>query len=224
METHSEGIYTAGDANADYDIFGDHITRFVHTIGYTSPHVTKNRPDEQGILNLLLGRRLGEDSEQVKVPEGKTAREIYAEIVQEEMSEKYKSDFSHLSVTETIDSIEYFVFPNAFFFPGLQLPMVYRFRPDGVDHAIFDLLFLRPKIPNQEPPPPPEPHHLDVDDSYTLCEGTGFLGEIYDQDTNNLLSQTRGFKASPKGAQSLGNYQESRIRHLHLVIDKYLNN
>ena len=40
-KTHSEGIYTAGDANADYDIFGDHITRFVHTIGYTSPHVTK---------------------------------------------------------------------------------------------------------------------------------------------------------------------------------------
>ena len=31
-------------------------------------------------------------------------------------------------------------------------------------------------------------------------------------------------KASPKGAQSLGNYQESRIRHLHLMIDKYLNN
>ena len=115
LETHSEGIYTAGDANADYDIFGDHITRFVHTIGYTSPHVTKNRPDEQGILNLLLGRRLGEDSEQVKVPEGKTAREIYAQMVQEEMGEKYKSDFSHLSVTETIDSIEYFVFPNAFF-------------------------------------------------------------------------------------------------------------
>ena len=100
--------------------------------------------------------------------------------------------------------------------------MVYRFRPDGVDHAIFDLLFLRPKTPNEDYPLPPEPHYLDVDDSYTQCEGTGFLGAVYDQDTNNLLSQTRGFKASPKGAQTLGNYQESRTRHLHLIIDKYI--
>ena len=101
--------------------------------------------------------------------------------------------------------------------------MVYRFRPDGVDHAIFDLLFLRPKVPGEDHPLPPEPQYLDINDSYTLCEGTGFLGAVYDQDTNNLLSQTKGFKASPKGAQTLGNYQESRTRHLHLMVDKYLN-
>ena len=54
LETHSEGVYTAGDANADYDIFGDHISRFVHTIGYTSPHITENRPSEQEILDMLM--------------------------------------------------------------------------------------------------------------------------------------------------------------------------
>ena len=171
LETHSEGVYTAGDANADYDIFGDHVSRFIHTIGYTSPHIVENRPSQQEILDILLGRKLDDDSGTVKVPEGSTAREVYARIVQEEMGEKYKSDFSHLTVTETIDSIEYFVFPNAFFFPGLQLPMVYRFRPDGVDHAIFDLLFLRPKVEGENHPLPPEPHYLDIDDSYTLCEG-----------------------------------------------------
>ena len=223
LETHSEGVYTAGDANADYDIFGDHVSRFIHTIGYTSPHIVENRPSQQEILDILLGRKLDDNSGTVKVPEGSTAREVYARIVQEEMGEKYKSDFSHLTVTETIDSIEYFVFPNAFFFPGLQLPMVYRFRPDGVDHAIFDLLFLRPKVEGEDHPLPPEPHYLDIDDSYTLCEGTGYLGAVYDQDTNNLLSQTRGFKASPKGAQTLGNYQESRARHLHQIVDKYIN-
>jgi hypothetical protein len=100
--------------------------------------------------------------------------------------------------------------------------MVYRFRPDGTDGAIFDLLFLRPKPPDGKYPPPPEPHHLEVDDSYTEVPGTGFLGAVYDQDTNNLLSQTRGFKASFKGAQTLGNYQESRARHLHMMVNKYL--
>ena len=115
LETHSEGVYTAGDANADYDIFGDHVSRFVHTIGYTSPHIVENRPNEQEILDILLGRRLDDNSGSVKVPEGSTAREVYAKIVQKGNGRKYKSDFSDLTVTETIDSIEYFVFPNAFF-------------------------------------------------------------------------------------------------------------
>ena len=44
------------------------------------------------------------------------------------------------------------------------------------------------------------------------------------QDTNNLLSQTKGFKSSFKKGQSLGNYQEARTRHFHQTIDKYLEN
>ena len=62
----------------------------------------------------------------------------------------------------------------------------------------FDLLFLRPKPIDGPCPPPPEPFHLEVDDSYTKCPGTEFLGAVYDQDTNNLLSQTKGFKSSFK--------------------------
>jgi len=48
------------------------------------------------------------------------------------------------------------------------------------------------------------------------------LGAVYYQDTNNLMSQTKGFKTSLKKGQSLGNYQEARTRHLHQTIDKYL--
>ena len=221
LETHSEGIYTAGDANADYDIFGDHISRFVHTIGYTSPHIEENRPSQQEIYDILMGRRTDEDPGK-PLPEGTTAREAYADHVKDDMKEKYKQDFSHLTVTETIDSIEYFVFPNAFFFPGLQLSMVYRFRPNGVDGALFDLLFLRPKPVDGPCPPPPEAFELGIEDSYTMCPGTEFLGAVYDQDTNNLMSQTKGFKTSLKKGQSLGNYQEARTRHLHQTIDKYL--
>jgi hypothetical protein len=35
-------------------------------------------------------------------------------------------------------------------------------------------------------------------------------------------SVQRGMKASRKGAVSLASYQESRIRHLHQTLDKYL--
>ncbi len=80
LETHSEGVYTAGDANADYDIFGDHISRFVHTIGYTSPHIEENRPSQQEIYDILMGRRTDEGAGEL--PKGMTAREAYAEYVQ----------------------------------------------------------------------------------------------------------------------------------------------
>ena len=77
------------------------------------------------------------------------------------MGEKYGHDFTHLSESLTLDSIEYFLFPNAFFFPGLSLPMVYRFRPDpeSPDYCYFDLIFMRPrpsdsKLPTHPKSPP----------------------------------------------------------------------
>jgi hypothetical protein len=48
------------------------------------------------------------------------------------------------------------------------------------------------------------------------------LGYVYDQDTDNLRAQQQGFRASRKGKQTLGNYQEVRIRHFEQVLDKYL--
>ncbi|MDH5238996.1 MAG: hypothetical protein OEW85_15400, partial [Acidimicrobiia bacterium] len=72
-------------------------------------------------------------------------------------------------------------------------------------------------------PLPAEPFDLDVDDSYTLTPGIAkSLGMIYDQDTANLAAMTKGFKASTKGTQTLGDYQEVRIRHLHDGVARYL--
>ena len=140
------------------------------------------------------------------------------------MGERYGHDFSHLSESITLDSIEYYLFPNAFFFPGLSLPMVYRFRPDPTspDFSYFDLLFMRPRPPEGEVPPPPEVIELGIDESYSTAEGVGPLGRVYDQDTANLAAQTRGFKSSFKNGQTLGNYQEIRVRHLQQRVKTYL--
>jgi hypothetical protein len=141
------------------------------------------------------------------------------------LGEQYDNDFSHLSVTETIDSIEYFVFPNAFFFPGLQIPLCYRFRPDGPDpdRCIYEVLFLRPKPRSGPTPQPAEPFDLDVDDSYTTVPGLPTsLGQVLDQDTTNLAAQTRGFKSSKKRGQTLGNYQEIRARHFQSTVRRYI--
>jgi hypothetical protein len=39
---------------------------------------------------------------------------------------------------------------------------------------------------------------------------------------NNLGAMTKGLKASKKGTVTLASYQESRIRHHHETLDKYL--
>ena len=225
LETHSQSIYTAGDANAQYDVFGDHVSRFIHTIGTTSPHVPpEKRPDEQGILNMLMARK-NPGHEIPEIPEGQRARDVYARHMQAVLGEQYDNDFSHLSVTETIDSIEYFLFPNAFFFPGLQIPLCYRFRPDGPDpdRCIYEVLYLRPKPRSGPTPEPAEPFDLDVDDSYTTVPGLPTsLGQVLDQDTTNLAAQTRGFKASKKRGQTLGNYQEIRARHFQSTVRRYI--
>ncbi|MEM9713772.1 MAG: aromatic ring-hydroxylating dioxygenase subunit alpha, partial [Actinomycetota bacterium] len=73
-----------------------------------------------------------------------------------------------------------------------------------------------------EAPFPPEVIELDIDDSYTIAEGLGGLGRVYDEDTGNMKAQTRGFRSSLKRGQTLGNYQESRARHLQRRVREHL--
>jgi len=221
LETHPQGLPTAGDANAQYDCFSDKVTRFVHTIGFPSPH-WKEEMTQQELLDRMRNAPPGS-----VVPEGKTARSVAAEHMRQTMGEEYGVDLSAYSDSEMLDSIEYHMFPNMFLFPGVGLPMIYRFRPNGmdVDSAIFDLLFLRPLAEGREAPEAPEPVKVSIEQSYADVPGmVPGLGGVYDQDTNNLEMQQRGFKASVgKRGQTLGNYQEIRIRRIHKTLDNYLN-
>ena len=219
-ETHATG-QLGDEVTTQYDVFGENVSRFIHTRGLNSP-LRSNPRTEDELLERISGRTLGEGD--LTLPPGVRARDHYANHVQETMGERYGHDFSHLSESITLDSIEYYLFPNAFFFPGLSLPMVYRFRPDPTspDFSYFDLLFMRPRPPKGEAPPPPEVIELGIDESYSTAEGVGPLGRVYDQDTANLAAQTRGFKSSFKNGQTLGNYQEIRVRHLQQRVKTYL--
>jgi hypothetical protein len=155
-----------------------------------------------------------------------TARQFAAEFQRKAVGEMFDVDLSQRSDSEMLDSIEYHLFPNMFLFPGVALPMIYRFRPNGddVDSSIFDLLFLRPLTPGEEPPEAPEAYKIGIDESYETVPGIEkWLGHIYDQDTANLDMQQKGFKATKKPGQTLGNYQEVRVRRLHKTLKQYLN-
>ncbi|HEY6597764.1 MAG TPA: aromatic ring-hydroxylating dioxygenase subunit alpha [Pseudomonadales bacterium] len=216
LATHPEGLRTAGDANAQYDIFGTNVTRFVHTIGYPSPHLRK-QPTEAELFAAL-----GHDPKEL--PAGVGARERHAELSRERLGQRMGVDLSGVSTSQLLDSIEYHLFPNACFFPGINIPLVYRFRPIDVDHTIHEILLLQP-VPANGPRPPPAPViKLGIDDSYMgvpAFVATG-LAYVLDQDTENFRRQRAGIKASRKAGQTLGNYQEARIRRFHMTLDDYL--
>jgi phenylpropionate dioxygenase-like ring-hydroxylating dioxygenase large terminal subunit len=219
VETHAQGLATAGDANAQYDVFDENVTRFVHTIGFPSPHYTE--PQTQ--TEILQKMRSAPDG--AVVPEGETARHVAAQHLRAALGGQWNVDLSSYSDSEMLDSIEYHLFPNMCLFPGISLPMIYRFRPIGMDpgRTLFDLVFLRPVDPKAAPLDAPEPIPVGVDQSYADAPGMNpGLGAVYDQDTNNLALQYRGFQASKKGAETLGHYQEIRIRRFHQTLDAYL--
>ncbi|MEL7028553.1 MAG: aromatic ring-hydroxylating dioxygenase subunit alpha, partial [Pseudomonadota bacterium] len=64
---------------------------------------------------------------------------------------------------------------------------------------------------------------LSVEEPFTsVAEMDPGLAFVYDQDVVNLERQTRGVRASRKSGQTLGNYQEIRIRRFHMTLDDYL--
>ncbi len=225
INTHPQVAVSNGDANTQYDVYGEHVDRFISTLGVLSPHLY-GKHTEQDILNqFTLGdagalgdtkRTLGKDG---------TARQVMADMFRGMFEKATNSDLSGVSDSELLDCFSYTLFPNTFLFPGISLPMVYRFRPDLRDHrkCIYEVLFMRPVPVDGNRPMPAEPIHLADHQSFTEAAGMdpGF-GAILDQDTDNLILQQEGLEASAKHGLTLGNYQEIRIRHFERIIDKYV--
>jgi hypothetical protein len=221
VETH----HSPNGANTQYDIFGRFVTRFIHNTGTYSPESLNDYPGTEWRDPVLteaeiLARTVGITRE---LEAGETARAVAAEDGRSRLASALGESQADLSDSQILDSIEYHLFPNMFFFPGINIPMVYRFRPDGdqVDTCLFDLLILEPWPAGQAKPFPPEPVFLDVNQSYTDVPELGWLGRVYDEDTGNLALQQQGLKCAGKGL-TLGNYQEARIRRIHQTLDEFL--
>ena len=222
--THPQGLRASSWANTQYDVFSKHVTRFLQNLSTGNAHFERSdgglnggKLSEQEIFEFL-GHNAND------LPQGMYARQRHADILREQLSASMDVDLSRLSNSEMLDSIEYHLFPNACFFPGVVIPLIYRFRPLTVDTCIHDILMLQP-VPEHGPrPKPAEKIRVEMDECYADVPAFAGnrLGAVLDQDTANFKRQWAGIKASLKGAETLGNYQEARIRHFHQVLDGYL--
>ena len=225
LDTHPQVSVSNADVNSQYDIYGEHVNRFISSLGVLSPNLQGQYTEQDVLDQFTIGdsEALG-DSRRI-LQQGETARQVMADTFRDMFEKATNSDLSKVSDAELLDCFSYTLFPNTFLFPGVSLPMVYRFRPDPQDHrgSLYEVFFLRPVPKDGKRPFPAEPIRLADHQSFTEAEGMpeGF-GLILDQDTENLILQQQGLEASAKAGLTLANYQEIRIRHFEKAVDKYV--
>lgn len=210
------------DTSIQYDYWDPHVTRLIMVGGLPSGFVSGQFNDEQAIADAYFGRRPGNA---VTLKEGETARNAIVKHNREIWSKMHNADMSGKSDAEMIDQIQYTLFPNFTVWPTIVAPLLYRFRPNGddPDSCIFEIYMLYPKADDGSHPEPMKEIRLAADELWESIKEFGGYGPVIDQDTPNFPRIQKGIKASKRQAISLANYQESRIRAFHGVLERYLN-
>ena len=221
---HPQVLGYYGDTNTQYDVWPGvrHVSRMISVQGVPSPKVADLAPVKtieqmRRDVPFFAGRP-------IDVAPGETARGKLAERAREKISKSSGRDMSALSDTESLDLIEYMLFPNMVPWGGQALPITYRFRPlcDDPERSLMEIMFLFSKAPDGSHPPPATMRLLREDQKWADAPELGSAAMVADQDTDNLMRIQRGLRASKKPGVTLARYQESRIRHYHETLDAYM--
>jgi phenylpropionate dioxygenase-like ring-hydroxylating dioxygenase large terminal subunit len=221
VATHPQLLAGIGDANSQYDVFGT-FCRAITPNGTPSPHL-RWTPTEQDMLDAMFDRSLDEPRI-LEVPAGRTARETAGELRREAMAGVLgDAEASLLSDAEMCDSFYYTVFPN--FHPwGAYNRIVYRFRPYGNRHdmSIMECMFLAPYDEVEGRPPAVPVHHLGPDDDWTEAWELGMLARVFNQDVFNLPKVQAGLETGAIDTVTFANYQETKLRHFHALLEQWM--
>lgn len=224
LATHPQLMPYQAIENSQYDVWGDHVSRAITAYGVPNPSHAQQFTEQQSMdaMMELIG-----SPERPAVAPGQTAREKLAEITLPTVNEQAGEDFTdRATMSELMDSTLYLLFPNFAPWAGHGTVITYRHRPNGddVDSSIMDI-FLLTRYPEGTTPPEDAPtFRLGIDQPFSEAAevmGAG-LANVFNQDGANLPQVQKGLKASKKGAVTLSNYHEVRIRHFNQTLDKYM--
>jgi hypothetical protein len=87
--------------------------------------------------------------------------------------------------------------------------------------SIMECMYLEPYDESKPKPPAASIHWLGVDDDWAEAPELGNLARVFNQDTFNLPKVQRGLKAMTKPGVTLANYQETKIRHVHMLMNRW---
>jgi phenylpropionate dioxygenase-like ring-hydroxylating dioxygenase large terminal subunit len=229
--THPQLMPFTGDANAAYNVWGDHVNANYTPFGVLSPHIDPTSKNEQWIVNEFVecnGRSADnydpeKDQFNIQVQEGATARHALGNSMRDSSKRAFGRDYSKAGDSELLDALVYNVFPNFAPWGGFMPNIVYRWRswPDQ-DHCLMEVRVLARVKPGEEIGRGVSMHFLAEDEPWTAAEELGVLGAVFEQDMANMSLVHDGLKVSKNQRVELGDYQEIRIRHFHQTLDKYL--
>lgn len=225
VATHPQILEYTDDADSQYDVWGDHISRTITALGVPSFHLEDI--SEQKIADTMFGvSAMVARPTEAEVPDGMSAREFIGMRNSEEFSKNHDRELSSFATnSERMDSILYSIFPNLAPWAGFHPNITYRFRPNGDDHttAIMEIIVLCQLPSGAERPKDSPARRMGEDELFSQAPELGVeLGTIFDQDLFNMPMIQKGMANVESGELVLANYQEVRIRHFHQTIDKYL--
>lgn len=229
LTTHPQITSYLADVNSQYDAPSDWVTRQL-SAGMVSSPTLRTPLSETEILQSMFatGARVSEPDRDAMptVPAGSTARATMAEISRRMLSNETGYDYSDASDAELVDSILYNLFPHMSFWATYGPKLTYRWRPmpGNPDQSIMDIYRLKRVPKGQERPAPTKPHRVELGQSMTeYATSAGMspgLANIFDQDFSNLAQVQAGLKASASGTVNFAGYSEVRLRLLHTMIDR----
>ena len=153
-----------------------------------------------------------------------TARAALGASLRETTTKMFGHDVSFASDAEMMDAILYNVFPNFSPWAGFQPNIVYRWRPwHDADHCLMEVRILTRIPPGQQAPKAPPMKFLTTDQKWIEAPELGILGDVFEQDMDNLPYVQEGLKASLNNKVQLANYQEIQIRQFQNTVMKYVS-
>lgn len=222
--SHPEAAFLTADTDSQYDVWEDepHFNRFHSLVGWASPNV-EPQPSEQEILDCYTSIYLPEvyGTPEGDLQPGENPRAALARLGRKIYSERLGLNVDNTPVSELLDGTEYMVFPHFIVWPSLANPLGYRFRPGATpDTCIWETFIFLP-FEGERPPSGPV-IHLEPGQRIGDVAELGYVGPILQQDSDNLEFIQNGLKANGQANLNLSMYQESRIRHYHEVLDRYI--
>lgn len=223
IATHPQILEFCADTNSQYSVWADspHVTRFHNPFAVQSPHLDDMTEQEiSESYHAFRPERAGAGSPDV--PEGSTARAVTAENFRQHLGGVFGRSLNDYTDAEVLDAILYHLFPAFAPWAGVSQSLVYRWRPGPTpDTCFMDVLRLQLKPEGEDPAPGPVTE-LTLEQEWAEAPGMGSLAAVFEQDMANIPKVQQGLKSRGKAGVSFSKYQEGRLRHIHRLIDDYI--
>jgi phenylpropionate dioxygenase-like ring-hydroxylating dioxygenase large terminal subunit len=220
--THPQTIKTY-DIAAQCDVWPgvDHTNRLIQLGSAASPSFRESLSESDIATRMLKGVP---EEFRVDVAPGMSSREVTASAYRKAFSAEHHRDLSELSDSDVLDQVQYFCFPNVVPWATVVSPLVYRFRPYGnsPDFSLMEVMFLLPKPDDGSEFTVAEENRIEPGTKWADVPGLRGYGPVIDQDMPNLARLQKGLHATRKPGVTFARYQESRIRHFHQTLQRYV--